>query len=71
MQIQSPPEQRSAVKNINCHHPTIKFTALWSDNEETLLDTRVYLTVGKISTDQNVKPTNTHQYLQMDSCHPK
>ena len=59
------------MENINRHHPTIKFTASWSAKEVTFLNTRVYLTDGRIGTDLCVKPTDTHQYLQMDSYHPQ
>ena len=29
------------IENVNHHHPTIKFTASWSDEEVTLVDMRV------------------------------
>ena len=56
-------------ENLNRHHPTIKFTASWSAEEVTFLDTRVYMRGGLVGTDLHVKPTDTHQYLRMDSCH--
>ena len=59
------------IDNIHRHYPTIKFTASWSAEEVSFLDTIVYLTNGKIGTDLHVKPTGTHQYLRMDSCHPQ
>ena len=31
---------------------------------------RVYLRDGLIGTDLHIKPTNTHQHLRMNSCHP-
>ena len=58
------------IENLNCHHPTIKFTASWLAKEVTFLDTRVYVRDDLIGTDLHVKPTDTHQYLRMDSCHP-
>ena len=64
------PSLRVFIENLNRHHPTIKFTASWSANEVTFLDTRVFLRDGLIGTDLHVKPTDTHQYLRMDSCHP-
>ena len=64
------PSLRVFIENINRHHPTIKFTASWSAEEVTFLDTRVYLRDGQIGTDLHVKPSDTHHYLQMDSCHP-
>ena len=59
-----------SVENLNCHHPAIKLTASWSAKEVTFLETRVYLSNGQIGTDLYVKPTDTHQFLEMDSCHP-
>ena len=64
------PSLRVFIENLNRHHSTIKFTASWSAEEVTFLDTRVYLEDGQIGTDLHVKPTDTHQYLRMDSCHP-
>ena len=65
------PSLRVFIGNINCHHSAIKFTALWSAEEVTLLDTRVYLRDSQIGTDLHVKPPDTHQYLRMDSCDPQ
>ena len=65
------PSLRVFIENINRHQPTIKFTALRSAEEMTFLDMRVYLRDGQIGTDLHVKPTDTHQYLRMDSCHPQ
>ena len=65
------PSLRVFIKKINRHHPTIKLTALWSAEEVTFLDTRVYLRDGQIGTDLHVKPTDTHRNLRMDSCHPQ
>ena len=62
---------RHFIESLNCHHPTIKFTATWSAEKITFLDTTVYLDNGRIKTDLHVKPTDKHQYLRMDSCHPK
>ena len=36
------PFLRVFVQNLNCHHPTIKFIALWSAEEVVFLNTRVY-----------------------------
>ena len=60
------------IESLSCHHTTIKFTAYWSAKKVTFLDTTVYLREdGLIGTDLYVKPMHKHQYLQMDSCHPK
>ena len=54
------------IESLNCHHPTIKFTATWSGEQLTFLDTRVYLKNGWIKTDIHVKRTDRHRYLWMD-----
>ena len=62
---------KSLRDNINCLHSTFKFTASWSAKEVTFLNTRVYPKDSQIGTDLYVKPTDTHQYFWMDSCHPQ
>ena len=52
-------------------HPTIKFTAEWSGSSIPFLDTRVQLDSGQLTMDLHVKPTDTHQYLATNSCHPR
>ena len=60
------------IGSLNRHHTTIKFTATWSAEKFTFLDTTVYLKEDSlIGTGRYVKPTDKHQYLRMDSCHPK
>ena len=60
------------IESLNRHHATIKFTATWSAEKVTFLDTTVYLKEdGLIGTNLYVKPTDKHQYHRMDSCHPK
>ena len=59
------------VDELNCFHDTIKFTANWSTKEVVFLDTRVYLRNSLVETDLHIKPTDTHQYLRTDSCHPR
>ena len=60
------------IESLNRHHTTIKFTAYWSAEKVTFLDTTVYLREnGLIGTDLYVKRTYKHQYLRMDSCHRK
>ena len=55
---------------MNEKHPTIKFTAEWSQTSINFLDVTVSLIGGKITTDLYVKPTNSHQYLHSFSCPP-
>ena len=62
---------RLFVENLNSYQTTIKFTATWSSEEIIFLDTRIYTKNDWLKTDLHVKPTDTHQYLQADSCHPR
>ena len=59
------------LQQINQAHFTIKFTAEWSLDSVTFLDVRAILKDGSIQTDLYSKPTDIHQYLAMDSCHPR
>ena len=51
-------------------HPTIKFTADWSQTSINVLEVTVSAAEGVIETDLYVKPTESHQYLLSSSCHP-
>ena len=56
---------------INTVNPAIQFTHAHSCKSANFLDVLVTLTKdGTISTDSYTKPTDTHQYLHMNSCHP-
>ena len=59
------------IENLNCHHPTIKFTAAWPAKEVIFLDSWVYLEDDLIGIHLHVKPTDKLQFLCMDNCHPK
>ena len=60
------------IESLNRHQTTIKFTATWSAEKVTFLDTTVYLKEdGLISTDMYVKPMDKQLYLRKDSCYPK
>ena len=43
----------------------------WSRDSVSFLDTTVKIVDGRIVTDLYVKPTDTHQYLAANSCHPR
>ncbi|XP_071153486.1 uncharacterized protein [Mytilus edulis] len=58
------------ITNANNQHPTIKFTHETSNSTINFLDTSSTLSVGIINTDIYSKPTDTHQYLSPESCHP-
>ena len=58
-------------ESLTLHHPTIKFTAIWSAESVAFWYTTVYLKEDVlIGTDLYVKPTDKYQYLRMNSCHP-
>ena len=59
------------MEDLNQAHPTIKFTAEWSRSSNPFLDTRVLLENEQLTMDLHVKPTDTHQYLAANSCHPR
>ena len=61
---------QSFLNHFNSQHPTIKFTTEWSPHSVSFLDTTVSLEDGHIQTDLYQKPTDMHQYLRWDSCHP-
>ena len=56
---------------INGAHDTINFTSEYSEKSINFLDVQVSISEnGEVSTDLYTKPTDTHQYLQAESCHP-
>ena len=56
---------------INTANPAIQFTHANSFKSVNFLDVLVTLNNdGTISTDSYTKPTDKHQYLHMNSCHP-
>ena len=55
----------------NSFDPHIKFEQTKSTTSIPFLDVQVINSNGKISTDLYTKPTDTHQYLNWTSCHPR
>ena len=55
------------IDKINKVHPSIKFTAKWSQTSINFLDVTVSLMEELTETDLYVKPTDSHQYLQSSS----
>ena len=55
---------------MNEKHPTIKFTANWSQTSINFFDVKVSLIGGKVAVDLYVKPPYICQYLQSSSCNP-
>ena len=62
---------KSFLEHINAAHPTIKFTADYSTEKVNFLDVQVIKKQDKLVTDLFVKSTDSHQYLDYSSCHPK
>ena len=58
-------------QHLNTSHKSIKFVGEISDTGLPFLDVMVHLNNGKIKTDLYTKPTNSHNYLPWNSCHPK
>ena len=58
------------INEINSFHPTIKFATDWSKEKVNFLDVQVALKNGVMPTDLFLKLTDTHQFLDLTSCHP-
>jgi hypothetical protein len=56
--------------HANYVHPSIRFIHETSRNNISFLDTYTTCDNGIMSTDIYSKPTDTHQYLSPQSCHP-
>ena len=56
---------------VNSYHPQMKYTWEHSEKQITYLDVKVKIMDNKIITDVYSKETDTHQYLDHRSCHPK
>ncbi len=64
-------ELKKFVEHLNSVHPTIKFTAEWSETEINFLDTTVKVSKDRqLYTTLYTKPTDTHTYLHYQSAHP-
>ena len=64
-------KHKDFLTNINTVNPAIQFTHAYSLKSVNFLDVFVTLTNdGTISADLYTKPTDTHQHLHMNSCHP-
>ena len=56
---------------LNSVHSSISFTMECDQNSIAFLDVKVIKQGTKIETDLYYKSTDTHQYLQFNSCHPR
>ena len=61
----------SFMQKLNQFHPNLSFTYESSKKEIAFLDYEANLFECKFTTDLYVKPTDTHQYLDYTSSHPK
>ncbi|XP_063406271.1 uncharacterized protein LOC134690225 [Mytilus trossulus] len=69
--IESQQKLDAFIRHANNAHQSIKFTYEISDSKISFLDTTTSIKDGVISTDLYCKPTDKHQYLSPQSCHPK
>ncbi len=58
------------ISDLNNCHPTIKFTAEISEHSINFLDATITKHGNKLSTKAYSKPTDSHNYLSYQSCHP-
>ena len=55
---------------INSIHESIKFTGSFSNTEVDFLDVTTYRKNSKIYSKLYCKPTDSHSYLEFNSCYP-
>ena len=58
------------VQRINSVHSAIKFSGEFSNSEVDFLDVTTYRKGDKILSRLFCKPTDSHSYLEFNSCHP-
>ncbi len=70
--IGSENEVKEFVDKLNGLHPTkaIQFTAEYSQEKVNFLDTTVFFIDNRLVTTLYTKPTDSHSYLNFESCHP-
>ena len=59
------------TKELNSMHPNFKFVKENSKTHIAFLDIKILITNNKLTTDIHYKPTDSHQFLPFNSCHPK
>ena len=62
-------ELEKFLEFLNCYHPTIRVIANYSREEINFLDVSVRKKNNQRVIDLYIKPTDTHQYLHISSCH--
>ena len=58
------------LERLNNFHPNLKFTHEHFREEINFLDVTVRVNHGEFITNLYCKPTDSHQYLDFESCHP-
>ena len=58
------------LERLNYFHPNLKFTHERSREEINFLDVTIRVNHGEFITSLYFKPTDGHQYLHFESCHP-
>ena len=61
---------REFLERLNSFHPNLKFTFDYSTKQVNFLDLIVSTQNNEFVTDLYCKPTDCHQFLHYDSCHP-
>ena len=64
-------ELDKSLERLNSFHPNLKFILECSREEINFLDVTVKLNNNQFVTDLYCKPTDSHQYLHNNSCHPE
>jgi len=69
-------ELKKIISNLNCLHPTIKFTYEHSHHSINYLDLQIYkgtnfLSTGKLDVSTYIKPINKQAYIHATFFHPK
>ena len=58
------------LEQLNNFHPNLKFTYECSREDINFLDVTARVNHGEFITNLYCKPTDGHQYLHFESCHP-
>ena len=59
------------LEDLNEFHPTLKFTAEFSEESINFLDVKIIKVGNKLHTNLYTKPTASHLYLDFTSCYPR
>ena len=68
---QGPENLETFINQINNLHPSIRFTSETDPNSIPFLDVKIIKKGNAIETDIYRKPTDTMNYIDFNSCHPR